>query len=402
MKCFRSMVLVLVVLMGSTLSGWAQVRVTKGAGQKSAFDLSGFTAGGGAAPVFRKTLESDLVRSGWFLIVGTGRGEFRLLGAADDAGASVEAKCQVFDTVSGKSYLSKSYKAGSKDARRLAHQVADEIIFAISGRKGMNSGRIAMVGTASGHKELYLCDPDGQNIVQLTRDNNVSVAPKWSPDGKQIVYTSYIKRFPDVYLIDIASGRRSRISSYSGLNTGAEISPDGRDVALVLSKDGNPDLYIKGLGGGSATRVTTTPRAAEASPAWSPDGSRIAYVSDSSGTPQLYVISRGGGKASRLTSRGYENVAPDWGKNGLIAYSSRLGGRYQVCVIDPNSLEIKQVSTDDADYEDPCWAPDGRHIVCTRTRQYRAGVYLLDTMGDPPIALIEHSGDWYSPSWSAK
>ena len=402
MKWFKRMLVFFAVMAVSTGNGWAQVRVTKGAGQKSAFDLSGFMAAGGAASMFRKTLESDLVRSGWFLMVGAGRGEFRLLGSSDDAGSSVAAKCQVFNTVSGQNLLSKSYNADSKDARRLAHQVADEIIFAITGRKGMNSGRIAMVGTASGQKEVYLCDPDGQNIIQLTRDNNVSVAPKWSPDGKQIVYTSYLKRFPDVYLIDIASGRRSRISSYSGLNTGAEISPDGRDVALILSKDGNPDLYIKGMGGGSLTRVTTTQRAAEASPAWSPDGSRIVYVSDQSGTPQLYIISRSGGAPSRLTSRGSENVAPDWGKNGLITYSSRLGGHYQVCVIDPNSREIKQVSTDDADYEDPCWAPDDRHIVCTRSRQYRSSVYLLDTMGDPPIALLEHSGDWYSPSWSSK
>ena len=55
---------------------------------------------------------------------------------------------------------------------------------------------------------------------------------------------------------------------------------------------------------------------------------------------------------------------------------------------------------DGADYEDPSWAPDGRHVACTRTVNHKAQVYILDTKGDEPIALTNYRGDWYSPSWS--
>lgn len=381
----------------------AQVRVTKGAGQKAGLDLSGFTAAaGGAAATFRRTLEGDLVLSGWFTPAGRGMGEIVVSGGAADSGAGVDVQCQVAQRSSGAVALSRNYRAEAAEARRLAHRVADEIIAAVTGRKGFLSARLALVGNRSGSKELYLCDADGQNLMQLTSDKTISIAPQWGPQGDVLVYTSYLKKYPDVYLIRLATGQRERIANYPGLNTGAAISPDGRYVALILSKDGNPDLYIKPLGGGAPTRLTSTPRAAEASPSWSPDGSRIVFVSDQSGTPQLYVVARQGGAPRRITSRGSQNVAPDWGANGLIAYASLVGGHFQVYVLDPNTLEIKQVSPGDADYEDPSWAPDGRHIACGRARQYQSHVYLLDTMGDPPVPLVAISGDWYSPAWSAR
>ncbi len=386
----------------AAVGAFAQVRVTKGAGQKSAMDLTAFSAGSGAAAVFRKTLEEDLVRSGWFIPVAAGRGEFRLEGDSSDDGADVRAACRLYDTATRRSYLSKSYRTVRTDARRLAHQVADDIIRAVTGRPGLLSTRLVVVGNRTGRKELYLCDSDGHNLVQLTKDRSISLAPKWGPDGDRLVYTSYLKGYPDLYLIDLPTGNRQRVSSSPGLNTGGDISPSGREMALILSKDGNPELYIMNLRTRALTRVTTTPRAAEANPTWSPDGKRICYVSDQSGTPQLYIVSRDGGRPSRLTARGSENVAPDWGANGWIAYTSRTGGRYQVWMANPDTMEFRQVTADDADYEDPAWAPDGRHLACGRTRQRRSSIYLLDTAGDAPIALLDAEGNWFSPAWSPK
>ena len=104
-----------------------------------------------------------------------------------------------------------------------------------------------LVGNRTKNKEIYLCDPDGQGLVQLTKDGKISLAPKWGPDGNTIVYTSYLKGYPDVYSIDLGTGSRNRLAGYPGLNTGADISPNGREVALILSKDGNPELYVKKL-----------------------------------------------------------------------------------------------------------------------------------------------------------
>ena len=399
----KSAVSILLAFVCAVYTASAQVRVTKGAGHKTTIDWSGF--GGSqteAGSAFKKTLQDDLVRSGWFTPAARGQGILVLQGLYEDTGSDLKVKCYVFEMQTKQSYLSKSYRAGAAEASRLAHKVADEIIEAVTGKKGLCSGRLVVVGNRTKNKEIYLCDFDGQNVVQLTRDGKISLAPKWSPDGNTIVYTAYLKGYPDVYSIDLATGNRQRLAGYPGLNTGADISPNGREVALILSKDGNPELYVKNMRSGQLTRLTSTPRAAEASPSWSPDGNQIVYVSDQSGTPQLYVISREGGRPARMTSRGSENVAPDWGANGWIAYTTRVGGRYQVCVMDPSSGVAKQITSDNADYEDPCWAPDNRHLACGRSQQYRSAIYLLDTLGDPPLALLETQGNWYSPAWSAK
>jgi TolB protein len=393
--------LFLALLICATISASAQVRVVKGGSAKAAIDWSRLVAGGGAATEFKSTLEEDLIRSGWFTPAPPGRAEFSLVGSAQ-AGGALNATIQLASVTQKQWLLSKQYTADAGAARRLAHKVADEILAAI-GRKGMFSGRIVMVGTRSGAKELYVCDMDGGNLAQITSDKNICVGPRWSPDGNRITYTGFLKRYPDVYMIDLASRNRRVIASYPGVNLGGTISPDGSMVALVLSKDGSQGLYVRALNGGTPVRLTDTKQAAMASPSWAPDGSHIVYVSDQASTahPQLYMISRSGGAPRRLTTRGSQNVAPCWGANGLIAYAS-LQGRFQICVMDPNTLDSKVITPGDADYEDPSWAPDGRHIVCSRTVGYHSRIYLLDTLGDPPVALATLSGDWYAPSVTAK
>jgi len=394
---------VFMMVMVAGLLAWsdaeAQVRVVKGAGEKSSIDWSAFNGGGDpVAQSFFKTLTDDLLRSGWFKRGAPGSSEFVLTGQAAGQGA-LRVQATVYGRVAARQMFGKSYSADVNGARRLAHQVADEIIEAVTGRKGMASGRMALVGNRSGKKEIYLCDADGQGLTQITRDNSISIGPNWSPDGRQLYYTSYLKGFPDIYAIELASGGRRRVTSFPGLNTGAAVSPNGRELALILSKDGNPELYVMNVGGGGLTRLTNTRRAGESSPSWSPDGSRIVYVSDQAGQPQLYMIARSGGEPRRLTSRGSQNVAPDWGRNNLIAYASLFGGRWNICVLDPDSLQVKQITNGDADYEDPSWAPNGRHIAAGRSIRYQSRIYLLDSMGDAPIALTDSPGDWYSPAW---
>ena len=388
----------------SIAAGQDEVRVRKPPTAKAALDTSGLKCGASpAAGLFRRTLDADLARSGWFVMAPPGGGAYVVLGNCDESGGNLNCLCQVFNGVTQQNRLNKSFAESAAEARKLAHKVADEIVLALTGFPGIASTRIVMVGKATGNKELYICDADGENVKQITHDRSISLGPSWDPRGGQIVYTSYRAGFPDVYLIDLNGGTRRAVATFPGMNMAGDISPDGRDLALVLSKDGNPDIYVMGLGGGRATRLTTTSPAAEVSPSWSPDGNQIVFASDRAGPghPQLYVMSRSGGEARRLTTRGSENAAPDWGPGGKIAYCSKRG-HYQICVLDVQKQEDQEITPGDADYEDPSWAPDGRHIACSRKAGGSSTIYLLDTMGDNPIALHRLGGDWFSPAWSPK
>ncbi len=382
------------------------VRVVKPGAAKSAIDLSGFSAVPGGTPAqFKAVLLADLEKSGWFSVVDKGRGTFSVEGSCEES-RGLTVKCRVSNSLNGDIKLSKSFKDNAPDYRRLAHKVADEIVLAIKGCAGMASARIAMVGTASGSKEIYVSDYDGGAMVKLTSDKSVCIAPEWTPDGNKVVYTSFRAAFPRIYAINLASSpaTRSVLTDFPGLNLSAAVSPDGRKVALILSKDGNPDLYVMNLATRALKRVTRTSKAGEASPSWSPDGRRLVFVSDSQGRPNLFTANEDGSGERRMTFAGSENVSPDWGSNGLIAYSTKQEGRYRICVMDPEAGQDGTiVTTDNADYDDPSWAPDGRHIVCARTDNRRSDVYVIDTMGDPPICLSKgKAGDWYSPAWSPR
>ncbi|MFA5689753.1 MAG: hypothetical protein WC959_11510 [Kiritimatiellales bacterium] len=396
----RNFFFLLLVLFTAGITG-AQVNVIKPVSRKTGIDFSGMRAApDGVSQQFYQTLEQDLKRSGWFDIARGGSTDFRLIGTVNQDAGNVKAVCQVYRRADNQRIFAKSYSSTPAGVRSLAHAAADEIVLALTGHKGFAAAKIVSVGTRSGAKELYLCDADGGSLQQITRDGRIIVRPRWTPDGSSILFTSYLRGFPDVYRTHLQTGRRELLANYAGLNTGAAIAPDGRDLALILSKDGNPELYLKNLRSGKLTRLTYTSPEVESSPAWSPDGQSLVYVSDQSGGPQLYIISRTGGRPRRISSRGTENVAPEWGANGMIVCSSRSGGRYHIAVIHPVTGQTTYLPNDGADYEDPSWMPDGRHIVCARTAAHQSALYLLDTRGDAPVILLQGGGDWYSPASS--
>jgi TolB protein len=297
----------------------ADVEVVKPRAAKTGVDISAFDAGGSAeGRLFLQTLDADLVRSGWFVVTNGGvvavGGRWISLGG-------FRAQCSVRNASTGIAYFDREFEPRRGDVQSAAHAAADAIVLAVCKVPGMASARIAMIGKVGGKSNLYVCDADGRNMLRITNQDAPCLAPNWSPDAERLVYTSFHGGYPDVYLIDLASGRRIPVSRQSGLNMAGGFSPDGRRLAMALSKDGNPEIYVLQMGAGRLTRVTETAHAAEASPSWSPDGSRLVFVSDRSGHPQLYIASAEGGDAKRITFRGEENVAPDWGSDGRIAYS---------------------------------------------------------------------------------
>ena len=389
-------ILALLLCLAAVVRG-EPIRVSKGGAGKVDVDASAVQATGPAAVLMRTTLLNDIARSGWMGLGRPGLSSITLRGTAQDAGGQLRFSCTAADA-GGNAYINGTYTVPSAQAVALAHQIADDLVRKTTGKPTFFLARLALVGSRTGARELYLADSSCQSLTQLTSDRGGAVKPRWSPDNRLLSYTSFLKRYPDVYTIDLATGNRQRVAAFPGVNSGGAISPDGRSMALVLSKDGNPDLYVMDIASRRLTRLTITPRATEGSPSWSPDGSQIVYVSDASGSPQLYVISSRGGTPVRITTTGLQNAAPDWGANGLIACQSLVGGKFQIAVVDPKTRGSRVITDYQAAYEDPSWAPDGRHIACSRAVRYDYAICLLDTMGDPPVVLTQ-SGDWRTPAW---
>ncbi|WOO43095.1 hypothetical protein [Rubellicoccus peritrichatus] len=270
------------------------------------------------------------------------------------------------------------------------------------GIPGYFAGKIAFVGDRSGNREIWTTDLFFKNARQVTSDASKSVSPHWSPDGKKILYTGYYKTgFPDLYLINLASGQRTVFASFKGTNTGGVFSPNGSKVAMILSAKGYPELYVAGANG-KKPKALTKGKAVEASPAWSPDGKQIVYTSDQMGGPQLFLINAQGGRPKHLSTRlsGYVDE-PDWNPRDrnkiLFTASTRLG--YQIGQLDLGSGRANWI-TNAGDNSEAVWLNDGRHIVYVQRQGKWSGMRIHDTVTGKDRALHSASfGNAYQPAF---
>ena len=291
--------------------------------------------------------------------------------------------------------------ADEKSARMAARRFSDSMCQAYGNQKGFACDRIAFVSKKGKNlSELCVCYPDGYDIRQLTANGKTVVGPRWK-DANTIFYTGIVNAGPQIWEYDCASSRRNLRWSFKGLTTGACVSPDGRRAAVILSFQGNPELYVIDMATGKWVRMTNTPLASEGQPAWSPDGSKIVYVSDETRHPQLYIIDVATKAKRRLTSKGSQNVDPDWGADGRIAYITKRGGA-QIAIVDPAKGEASaKLVTAPGNWEHPSWSRDSRNLVASRDR----ALFVVDTemQGDVPSApmrVFRADGNWITPSWS--
>lgn len=268
------------------------------------------------------------------------------------------------------------------NARNALLRAADVAVVKTNGLglRGFFTAQLAFIGERTGHREVYTSDLFFGGARQITHDNAQALTPRWSPDGSRLLYTSFYKGFPDIYLIDLNSYQRTIFASYKGTNSGGRFSPTGTQVAMVLSGTGNTEIWTSSPSGAGKVRRTHSPEV-KSSPCYSPDGSRIVFAMEPG--PQLYVMSASGGGLSRIsvgTGSGY-CAEPDWNRTdpNKIAFTIWAGG-YQIAVLDLSTRRTEVVSKAAFDGVEPCWLPDGRHLVYTARDRRTSVLCILDTV----------------------
>jgi len=282
--------------------------------------------------------------------------------------------------------------AGS-DGRSAALRAADMVVTMLLQQPGYFAGKIAFVSNRNGVSEVYVSDPFFERVKQLTHDRSQLITPRWSPDGRTILYTSYHRNgFPDIYRIDVNSGQRKVFASFEGANTGATYSPGGNRVAMILSAVGNAELYWCDTTGKHIHRLTDS-NGLESHPSWSPDGNRLVISSDEIGGPQLYTIAASGGPMRRIRTdiSGY-CAEPVWNpvNSSLIAFTIAQGKEFEIALFDFSTGKSRVITQGEGDAIEPAWTNDGRHLIYTsRTDIYRHLV-LLDTITGKATALHDN------------
>lgn len=329
--------------------------------------------------------------------------DFTVLGQyiIDDNKITVELR--LYNINENRMLLGRRYQGPLSQTREILLKFCDEVILSLTGERGISRSKISFVSDKTGEKEIYLADVLGSNIRQVTHHHNLTVSPRFSPDGHFLAYTSFHHGNADLYITNLAQNITTQpISRRKGLNMAPAWAPDGKSMVVTLSKDGAPDLYQIDTRGTILRRLTAN-SGINVSPCWSPDGTKLAFVSDRTGSPQIYVMDLASMHVQRITYEGFYNTSPNWSPKGdMIAYTGESDGKYSIFLISPLGGPSTQVTRYWGSSESPSWSPDGNQLVFTRERNGSKKVCSIFRNGKGVRELFELEGNQSFPQWSPR
>ena len=157
---------------------------------------------------------------------------------------------------------------------------------------------------------------------------------EYSPDGRRIVFSSNRSGARELWVCDADGSNPIQITHFGGPPAGTpRWSPNGREIAFDGRPDGNADVFVVNAEGSNLRRLTETP-GEDARPAWSPDGKTIYFSSNRGGQQEIWRMPAEGGQPTQITKHG-----------GFIAMPSH-DGQWLIYAIAQNNLEIWKIRPD--------------------------------------------------------
>jgi len=310
---------------------------------------------------------------------------------------------QLFNILQGRQLTGYSIPARAQDLRRAAHQISDYVYETLIGVRGAFNTRVAYVTTqVSGNTREYLlqvADADGYDPRVIRRSSKPLMSPAWSPDGSRIAYVSFEGNRSAIYIQELATGERIKVSERKGINGAPAWSPDGSRLALTLSESGDPEIYVLDLASRRLQRLTFD-RAIDTEPAWMPDGNHIVFTSDRSGAPQLYQVPVRGGRAVRVTFDGSYNAAAEVAPGGdKVVMVRGQGSGFQIALQDLKTRYSRILTRGRLD-ESPSFSPNGRMIIYATRENGRGVLAAVSEDGNVHQLLVLEEGEVREPAWS--
>ncbi len=295
--------------------------------------------------------------------------------------------------------VGKEYKVRKDKAYAAVHRFADEIMLALTGERGIFNTKIAAACGPKGKEQIVIMNLDGTEREFITQNNAMNFSPSWSPDGSQLVYTSYAKFFPELFVSTVKGSKGKRLTFNNMLNITPEFSPDGALIAMSSSMSGEPELHLIDFNGNEVGRLTNS-YGIDISPTWSPDGRYLAFASERAGNLHIFVTDKGASEPKRLTFTGYQNDTPAWSPRGdKIAFVKRADGGFNIFTMNADGSMPVQLTSGAGNNENPTWSPDGRYLVFSSSRQKGANLFLMMWDGSNQTA-ITNDNQCKTPDWS--
>jgi len=321
-------------------------------------------------------------------------------------GPTLTIALRTVDIRQGKVLVGKKYsKVAPSDIKRVMAKYADRILEAYTGKPGIFSSKLLFVGkqTATSAKQVYLADFDGSNATPITSAKSPHISPNFSHDGRFVTYTSFEDGNPDLFVYEIATGVKRKLSGRKGLNSGSAWAMNNKIVAFTGSVDGDADIYYIKADGTQSKPLIRGP-GLDVDSAFSPDGKWLAFVSGRFGNPHIFraelkwtgdtevrVVSD-----KRLTYAGWWNASPAWSPaSDKIAFAGfdKDIDRFDLFMMNPDGTGLERLTIRSGDNEHPSWSPNGQLLIFESSRTPSRG----DIKGVRHLYVMNRDGSAQRP-----
>ena len=282
--------------------------------------------------------------------------------------------------------------------------------------------RIAfMFNRSERNGEIFVMNPDGKRVRRLTRHPQYDAVPAWSPDGQQITFMSFRDEhriqvngiiLGDIYVMNADGTNPINLTQSPERPDGVSSwSPDGKQIAFTsgeLFNDDiltNSDIFVMDADGANPINLTNH-EAQDQTPDWSPDGQRIAFSSNRNGDWELYLMNADGANPINLTNHPAKDGKPDWSPDGnQIAFTSDREGNLELYVMNADGTNPINLTNHPAEDNNASWSPDGTRIAFDSNRDlvpdrdYNFEIYVMNADGTNPINLTQNRAWDAYPSW---
>ena len=232
---------------------------------------------------------------------------------------------------------------------------------------------------------------DGRKMAWVTNDLNNNLNPVWSRSGEYVYFSSdrgggyniWRTAFPKT---GEPAGQAQQVTTGAGQDVELAISPDGKHLGFSVLKQ-NADLWrlpvspSNGQPTGKPEEVISTTRE-DSRGSWSPDGSKIAFNSDRGGDMNVWLFSFADRSARPLTRGPGGDFQPTWSPDGkqIVFFSSR-NGNADIWRIDLETGSLAQLTNDPATDVNPFFSPDGGSIAYQSDRTGRTEIWFMNADG---------------------
>lgn len=324
---------------------------------------------------------------------------------------------RLYDIFSNSEVVSMSLVSKSSEIRKMSHIVANKVYECVTGEDGYFDTKLLYVSIQKnkyGKKihRLAIVDQDGYNHKFLSKGVNLVLTPRLAPNGQEFAYFAYREKVVNgrwvpisagVYRYNLKTDKTELLARFPGMTYAPRYSPDGKLLIFSLSHHGSSSIYTYDLKTKTVIRLTKG-RSIDTSPCYSPDGKYIVFNSDRGGSQQLYIMDNDGSNIKRLSYSDCRYATPVWSPRGDWIAFTRFGGKskkFYIGVIRPDGSGERMLASGHL-VEGPTWSPNGRVIMFSH----------LDRKGNETIHSVDVTGYNHhtvslpfcgiDPEWSSK